>query len=68
MVVMVLTGSLALLAVLAIRFGADSRETERLGWIVERPQPLRARARAKALRAASGAPAPRCPQPAVQTV
>ena len=37
---------LALLGILANRFGADSRETVRSGWIVERCRPFPAAARA----------------------
>ena len=51
MIAMVLTASLAFLAFLAIRYGADSREGERTGWIVERPRPVRGGARAGAARA-----------------
>jgi hypothetical protein len=46
MVAMVMTMiGLAVFAVLAARFGADSRETERTGWFVERPWPERLRGR-----------------------
>jgi hypothetical protein len=69
MIVLVLVAGLALFAVLASRFGADSRETERIGWIVERPRPLAARERAKALRARTEAPPEQhCSRPAVQTM
>jgi hypothetical protein len=57
---------LALLSVLAVRFGADSRETERTGWIVERSQPLAAGALAASAQTRSSTPALRRNRPAVQ--
>lgn len=41
MIAMVLVLALVVLSWLAVRFGSDSREVGRSGWIIERPRPLK---------------------------
>jgi hypothetical protein len=67
MIVTMLLAGLVLLAVLGSRFGADSRDVERTGWIAERPQPQRSAAPAGALQPHSEPPSTRCPRPIPQT-
>ncbi|MGP6191519.1 MAG: hypothetical protein ACLPSH_15885 [Vulcanimicrobiaceae bacterium] len=64
MIVMMLVAALASLSLLAARFGADSRDVERSGWIVERPQ--RVRSGARVLQTGPYAPAARRSRPAAQ--
>jgi hypothetical protein len=68
MILMMLLAGLVLLAVLGSRFGADSRELERAGWIAERPQPERSPVPAGVVAPRSEPPSERCPRPIPLTI